>query len=343
MATLTEHDLSVGELAKKAYLNVDQRHELEQSIVATETMLNETRAGRVEGDVEAMEKHLSRERQMLHTGMPPQLDTQTKNKVFRKVQELEAKFTHALPTYEQMQIPSPNHIDWHVAWERQHQQDVLAWKTGLLMLDPDNSEPNFRNIARLRGNKVAGTDPRKYWQGFEAIKFAQTEQQILEDMIATMDDTAYMSFLQLKSANWSKKNILRKLDWSEPMYQAAESRYEQALLGLSEDEDSPTPRAAILQEPDVEEAEETEVVEEVEIAWPLPLIKACGISVNKFLGLAKITGTRFYQYKKTGNWPSDVRKKIEKTLQSLQNRQEKTEPVAVTEPVIDIVAEPIEA
>src|SRR6266851_1456342 len=343
MTTLTEHDLSVGELAKKAYFNVDQRKELELSIDTTQTMLNETRAGRVQGEVEAMEKHLLRERQMLATGTPPQLDTQTKNKVFRKVQELETKFTHALPTYEQMQIPSPNHIDWHVAWERQHQQDVLAWKTGLLMLDPDNSEPNFRNIARLRGNKIAGTDPRKYWQGFEAIKFAQTEQQILEDMIATMDDAAYMSFLQLKSANWSKKNILRKLDWSEPMYEAAESRYEQAIRKLSEDEDSPTPRAAILPELDVEEVEETEVVEEVEKGWPIPLIKSYGLSVNKFVGLAKINPGRFYNPTKTQKWPVDVKKKIEKTLQSLQKHQEETEPVAVTEPVIDIVAEPVKA
>src|SRR5712691_7388145 len=103
--SLTDRDLSVGELAKKSYLNFDQRQELEKSIEATDTMLNETRAGRVEGDVEAMEKQLSREKHMLDSGSVPTLDTQDKNKVFGKVKELEAKFTHALPTYEQMQIP----------------------------------------------------------------------------------------------------------------------------------------------------------------------------------------------------------------------------------------------
>src|SRR5258706_3241076 len=152
MATLTENDLSVDSLAKKTYLNFDQRQELQRSVEATTVMLNETRAGRVDGDVEALEKQVQREQHMLKGGTPPELDTLSKNRLFKKVKGLEDKFTEALPTYKPMQVASPNHVDWHTAWERTHQKDVLAWKTGLLMLDPNNTEPNFRNIARLRGN-----------------------------------------------------------------------------------------------------------------------------------------------------------------------------------------------
>lgn len=336
MPTLTAKDLSIESLAKKTYLNLDQRQELTRSIEATSTMLEETRMGRVDGDAEALEKQGHRERQMLLNGAPPELDTVSKNRLYRIVKDLEDKFTGGLPTYEQMQIPSPNHIDWHIAWERQHKKDVLAWKTGLMMLSPDNTEPNFRNIARLRQNKAAGTDPRKYWQGFEAIKFEEHEQEIIDDLIATMDDGAYTLFLQLKAAGWAKVNILKHLGWSKELYAAAEFRFEQAISQLKGGDLPSQPISEPISEP--EELEELEEVVKPEKGWPIPLIVATGSSVNKFVlqsGVCDKNTSRFYNTCKTGKWKPKDKKIIEVHLAKLNAKHQ-----AVAEPLTDDVIEP---
>ncbi len=331
MTTLSANDLSVASLAKKTYLNFDQRQELERSIDATNTMLEETRAGRVDGDAEALEKQLRNERTMLGSGSPPELDTVSKNRLYHKVKELETKFTEALPTYEQMQVASPSHVDWHTAWERNHQQDVLAWKTGLMMLDPNNTEPNFRNVARLRGNTRQGTDPRKYWQGFEAIKFEAVEQQIIDDLMATLDDAAYMQFLQYKAAGWAQKSILKQLDWSKELYAAAQARFEKSMPQIAhpsqEDSEAEGNLTAFTAEP--------EEVETQEDPWPVPMIKAAGLSINKFCQRNGLEGTQFHKMKKSGKWSAAYKKAIEKGLKTLQEKKS-----GVTEPVTSQVTEP---
>ncbi len=332
MTTLSANDLSVASLAKKTYLNFDQRQELERSIDATNTMLEETRAGRVDGDAEALEKQLRNERTMLGSGSPPELDTVSKNRLYHKVKDLEARFTEALPTYEQMQVASPSNVDWHTAWERQHQQDVLAWKTGLMMLDPNNTEPNFRNVARLRGNKGPGTDPRKYWQGFEAIKFEAVEQSIIDDLMATLDDAAYMQFLQYKAAGWAQKSILKQLDWSKELYAAAQARFEKSMPKVQD-------------EPEFVEPEEVDEEIETQVEpWPVPMIKAAGLSINKFCQRNGIDGPQFHKQKKTGKFTPAMRKAIEKGLKTLEAKKSGvTEPVTqVTEPETTIDVEPTE-
>lgn len=323
MTTLSNQDLSVESLAKKSFLNFDQRQELERSIEGTQEMLTAVRSGFVTGNVEAMEKQLAREREMLSAGSPPNLDTVSKNRLFRKVKELEEKFTEALPTYEQMQVASPSHVDWHTAWERQHQRDVLAWKTGLMMLDPNNTEPNFRNVARLRGNTRQGTDPRKYWQGFEAIKFDAVEQAIVDDLLATMDDKAYMQFLQLKAAGWAKANILRQLEWSKELYAAAEAKFEQSVPKLAAELEVVVP---------------DEVDEEVEVSedpWPVNILKEAGISIAKFCQRNSINTQMFHKQKKEGKFSASMKKAIDKGLKQLETKKS-----GVSEPVTSQVTEP---
>ncbi len=233
MPTLTAKELSVDTLASKSYLTVDQRKSLEESIASAEAMLRdpETRAAGVAPDVEMLEHQLARERQMLTVGTPPKLDTLSKNRVFQRVQALEEDFAASLPTYEQMQRARPDDIDWHTAWERFNQEKVRAWQQGLLMLDPDNTEPNFRSIARLRGNTAQRTDPRKYWQGFDAIAFGK---HIEEELIETLDDLAYARFLELKMRQWSKLTICKELEWSAALYDAAEERLRRVLAHQEE-------------------------------------------------------------------------------------------------------------
>jgi hypothetical protein len=339
VATLTTRDLSVDSLAEKAYLNLDQRQDLEKSVENTQHMLHEARAGRVDGNIEQMEKQLHRESTMLHNGTPPQLDTLSKNRLLKKVKELEDEFTHSLPTYDQMQKPRPDHVDWHTAWERKHQRNVLAWKTGLLMLDPNNTEPNFRNIARLRGDTSMGVDPRKYWAGFDNIKFEEFEEATLKDLIENMDDAAYLTFLQLKMAQWAKPLILKKLDWSKEMYAAAEQRYQEAMEAL---QDETTPVAQTFQPgiPEIPEEEEDGEENPAE-KWPTPLITALNMPISRFLREAKISAPLFYKARKTQEWPPAMKKAIETTLQRLQSAQQAVaEPESVSEPATTIDIEP---
>ncbi len=151
-------------------------------------------------------------------------------------------------------------------------------------------------------------------------------------MIATMDADAYMLFLQLKAAGWAKVSIIKQLEWSKELYAAAETRFQQATAKFA----APTAEPVFVPE---EEEEIEEVDAPAEKPWPIPLIVATGISVNKFVlqsGVCDKQTSRFYNTTKTQNWKPKDKKIIESYLTKLFNAKSQ----AVTEPLTDDVIEP---
>jgi hypothetical protein len=340
-----DRELTVPELAKKAYLRANQRKELEQSTTdLRERLANPALIELSGGDPETLEQQYQREMDMLEQGTPPRYDTQSMNRLARLRKHLEEKFTHSLPTFSQMERAIPSNIDFHTAWEKQHQQDVLAWKTCLQILDPDESDgsPNFLSIARLRSDTVKG-DPRKYVQNFDFIKWEET----LEDELSRdLDDAAYYRFLELKIADWTKPSILKELEWTSKMYEFAMERLRGAAATptlqdgaavdtLSQEEGTTA----------TEEDAQFEVEEELDEQWPKAAIKRLGMTIRAFTDRLGLVQPRFYQYARDNSWPETWRQKVEETLLQLQHEQfEKlraTEPGHAPEPGARIRVEPV--
>lgn len=223
----TPQELSVPELASKNYLRAEQRNQLEDSIRRTESMLaNAERSVDVAPeDLESLAKQLGREKEMLEAGTPPEYDLNSKRKIYQIKNDLEARFTHVIPTFTQMERARPDDQDFHIAWERTHQQDVLAWKTCLLILDPHNTEPNFLSVSRLRSDTVKG-DPRAFRLGFDNMDW---NQEVEADLSATLDDASFYQFLALKSADWAEATICKQLGWSKDLYAVAMRRWRESL------------------------------------------------------------------------------------------------------------------
>lgn len=218
---IPDSELTVDSLAKKTYLRIDQRRDLEQGIRAAKERLEQPMLLELTGgDPDMVRKQLARENAMLDEGTPPQLSSTQTARICRLEQHLRDQIMHAMPTFTMMERARPTDIDHHVAWEREHKRRVLAWKTCLLMLDPHNTEPNFLSIARLRSDTVKG-DPRRYTQNFDQIKW---EEVIEDDLIRDLDDGAYQTFLEYKLLGWSKPSIYKAMAWTPAIYEAAMER-----------------------------------------------------------------------------------------------------------------------
>jgi len=248
------------------------------------------------------------------------------NKIRRLEQHLREKFTHSLPTISQMERPLPGNIDFHIAWERQHQQDVLAWKTCLLILDPDNDEPNFRSIARLRSDTVKG-DPRRYSIGFDNTRW---EEVVEEDLARDLDDASYYQFLELKLADWAKANICRKLDWTPKMYEFAMERLRNS-KNLAPTEPA---EPVATNEDETLEDEYEDATSQAKPGWPKDEVRALGLTINAFCREIGIAPPQLYNFAKEDTWPDHWRTKINAALDRLKQAR-------APEPAMD--AEPDEA
>lgn len=253
--TIPDHELTVESLAKKTFMRPEQRQDLQRSIDSQqERLTNPIILELTGGDPEAVRKQVAKETEMLARGAPPKLGSAQLAKVHRLEAMLRERITHAIPTYGMMERARPTDVDHHVAWERQHKRDVLAWKACLQILDPNNTEPNFLSIARLRSDTVKG-DPRKYTQNFDTIKWAET---IEEDLVRDMDDSVYHRFLEYKVLGWSKPSICKELHFSDKMYEAALERLRRSMQGKQEPEDEADVTWAAEDEADDQPAAPTE-------------------------------------------------------------------------------------
>lgn len=297
MALAEQHDLTVQELASKTFLKPDQRRELEQSIEHMEFMLTdrETRESGVAPDTEMLEINIRRDKRTLELGTPPDYAVTTKNKLNALRKKIEEDITHAMPSRDMMEDPTPGNIDHHIWWERINKKRILAWKSVCRILDPHNTEPNFTSIARLRTNTPPKVDSRRYWHGFENVRW---EEQIEENLILDLDDEAYQSFLELKLLDWSKMTICKQLSWSSAMYDAAMTRLhnskntretverEQEITKSKEEETYREEVKSMLASAKAKVAEDKSKKPDPNAyrsEWPFPELEELGVTMYQFL------------------------------------------------------------
>ena len=249
MATQTRppvDDLRVEMLAKESYLKPAQREELQENIRRDEAYLqgrapNGQPLALVPGiplpDADMVRENMARDKAMLEAGTPPKLTPLQIRQHMRRLDELDAEIRPGMPSIDQMQRPLGTNIDIAIAHERVNKARVLARKTILSRLDPENDEPNFRSKELLRTNDPPTVDLRQYWRNYELIKWQKEAAVEVEEL--PLDDDTFLKFCQFKAAEWSAKSIKRELALSEGQYEQAMMRLQglQPTMGADADED----------------------------------------------------------------------------------------------------------
>lgn len=318
--------LTVQALAKKTLFTPDQRKKVEGSIQQLEFMLKDPvtkEASHVAPDVEMIEACLVRDQAMLQTGIPEEFSTSEKNRLNHLRQELERRMQHDMPTFDEMERPLPVNIDKHMAWEKLHKKEILAWKTVCRTLDPLNDNSNFTSIARLRSHTPAKGDPRKYWQGFDAVNW---DLSIEDELADNLDDDMYKGFLEKRILGWSRTNIQKAMQMSDQFYAACLEKLKRSYSSAQTDELDATPDEA--RQPEVPATVKNLKValglaleEKRELAWPLNELAPLNLSLYRLCKMTKITDSVMRSRIKNSNFKESEIALIEKTITQERQRQ----------------------
>lgn len=238
------NDLRVETLAKEQYLKPAQRAELQENIARDEAYLrghgpNGQPLAHVPGiplpDADMVRENLARDRAMLDAGTPPKLSPLQIRQHMNWLDTAEAQIKHGMPTIDQMWRPLAPNIDIAIAHGGVNKPWILARKTVLSRLDPDNDEPNFRSVELMRTNDPPSVDLRQYWRNYELIKFKTNAVTEVREL--PLDDETFGRFCQFKAADWSPKLIRRELALSETQYEQAMTRLQTMKPRMPEDDD----------------------------------------------------------------------------------------------------------
>lgn len=330
---------TIAELATRAYLKPAQRQQLEHGVqMAEETIRAQGQIlnGR-DVNVDAVQRNMAKDRQMLDAGTPPDYPGGIKNRLFHNMRALEKKLKYDMPTLDEMERPIPANVDKHMAWERVHKSDILAWKAIRRILSPLNAEVNFTNIETLRSNTPSKGDPRRYWEKFGNI---QWEEDLEEELLYQLSDEDYLKFLEMRVLNWSEASIRRGLSWDKKQYAAAVERFRRSSQVTDADaqaqfdlDDSEPPEEGDEPEPSEEEeedepepsegddADEGEEVPEItagsESKWPLEEMQRRGLSfavMTRRSGLNRLRLGVLLSGKNNAKWRPQEREAVEAVL-----------------------------
>jgi hypothetical protein len=189
-------------------------------------------------DYERLQESLHRNRETLtrHDPENSPFNEVQKNKLYRLLRDtLEPEITHHMPSHEMMERPTAGNISHWRAWHEQQKKNMLARRRILRLLDPKNNDPYFVNISMLRTSDPPKGDPRKFWQGFEAIKF----DEAMAAEANQLTDDQYYQFLLYKAQEWSAPSICKALGWSKGTYTQAMHRLRDAVPVTTEPEPAP--------------------------------------------------------------------------------------------------------
>lgn len=371
--TMSDSELSIEVYGTKAFLRPVQRQELERSIAGIEERLAEPILLEITGgDRDALEKQLVKERGMLERGMPPQLNITEQRRIYKKMQKCEDIIVNGLPTFTMMERGRPQDVDHHVAHENAPHRDedgkyttkrvIQAWKNYRLTLDPHSIEPNYLSIASLRTDTVRG-NPALFRKNYDHIRF----RELIEENLANqLDEETYFTFCGLKALDWSEATILRKLDWTQKMYDVAMERMRNDMLSkalqeqhederISEDvEDGAHVESAInngcekaVSQQEVAMSEQVkrgprrvsgailqksaEPRVQIEPGWPKSELVKYGIGVGEFCkAWGQKSSTLYYKFVKDGQWVERHLKTARAALAKLI-KERNSEPAGVTE------------
>lgn len=231
--------LTPDTLSKQTYLAPQKREHIQQNIRALEWALRGRSMhmgmdmphdipipGFAPPEPEILRESLEKEQALLEASTPPELSAFEKNKLYRRVKELDELITHDMPTYDMMEVPTMNNVEHHMAWERLHKQHILERRAILRILDPDNESTFFTSVEQLRTTTAPKGNPRQFFQKFDYLQF----QEVAEEQLQVIDDESYIRFLQLKNLHWADMTICKELGWSKEVFNAAMTRWRQAIM-----------------------------------------------------------------------------------------------------------------
>ena len=239
---MAESVLTPDNLSKQTYLAPQKRQHIKENIQSLEWAL---RGRSMFGGMDMprdiafpdhnppepwiIQDSLDKEQALLSASTPPEASPLDKNKLYRRLKDLDELITHDMPTYEMMEQPTMTNVEHHMAWEKIHKPHILERRSILRILDTDNDSPFFTSVEQLRTATPPKGNPRRFFQSFDYIQF----QDAKEEELSVIDDGSYTKFLELKLRNWTEMTICKEMGWPRELYNAAMSRWRKALLDSS--------------------------------------------------------------------------------------------------------------
>ena len=139
-------------IPKKPLLRYHQREEMQSEIETMDEALSPSNPfrHRVGADVtQARDRSKRLKRQLAEHG-PSELSGAAKDKIAKRMKELEEKIIPNMPTHEEMRKNPAGMVGRHMKFEKAFKKDILEWKNGQILLEPDSNDPDLANFERLR-------------------------------------------------------------------------------------------------------------------------------------------------------------------------------------------------
>ena len=86
----------------------------------------------------------------LRDNAPPEIESGTRDALYKYQKDLEEKIAEGMPTQEVMRRNPVGAVDMHTAWERGNKQRIKTWKNVCRLIEPDNDQKDYTNVERLR-------------------------------------------------------------------------------------------------------------------------------------------------------------------------------------------------
>ena len=236
---MAESTLAPETLSRQTYLAPQKRQHIKENIQSLEWALRgRSMFGGMDmprdiafpdhnpPEPEIIRESLEKEQQLLTASTPPEVSSLDKNKLYRRLKDLDALITHDMPTYDMMEQPTMNNVEHHMAWERIHKKHILERRSILRILDTDNDSPFFVSVEQLRTSTAPKGNPRQFFQKFDYIEFQEAQEETLN----IVDDVSYTKFLELKLRGWVEMTICKEMGWPREVYNAAMGRWRKSLL-----------------------------------------------------------------------------------------------------------------
>lgn len=139
-------------IPEKQLLRYHQREELKQELDTINEAINPSNPWKLQSqaDITDVKSRYRRLTKQLNDQTPVELSGAQKDALRKELTALEEKILPGMPTKEEMRKNPAGMVGRHMRWEKANKKDILKWKNGMQMLEPDNSDPDVSNFERLR-------------------------------------------------------------------------------------------------------------------------------------------------------------------------------------------------
>jgi|TARA_R110001583_G_scaffold33397_6_gene112695 hypothetical protein len=86
----------------------------------------------------------------LKANSAPEIDSATRDHLYKHQKNLEARISEGMPTQEVMRRNPVGAVDKHMKWEQANKELIREWKNTCRLVEPDNEEKDYTNVERLR-------------------------------------------------------------------------------------------------------------------------------------------------------------------------------------------------